>query len=172
MKTLQVLESANIFPWVLFPLAITIHNLEEAFWLPKWTENNKLIRRPIGSREFLFAILFITIFAYLSTFFTIIFPSSCLWKHIFYGFLGAMILNIIFSHLLTSIILRKYSPGLFTGVLIVFPTNSSILYQSFTSRNLGWLEFILSSIVVSAVILFLLPLLFKIGRKVSGQRKM
>ena len=171
MKTLQVLETAFKIHWIFFPLSLTLHNLEEVLWLPKWTEKNNLLKRSIDPREFIFAILIITIFAYLSTFFAKVFDVNWFWKHIFYGYIGAMIMNIIFYHLLSTIILREYLPGLLTGVLIVVPINSSIIYQTFRNNNLRWLEFILSSNVVSAVLVFFLPILYKIGRKINNEKE-
>ena len=82
--------------WLFFPIAITLHNLEEAIWLPAWTKHAKQFHKPVEANVFYFAVIFVTILAYLSTFLAVAFPSSWFWKYVFHGFLGAMILNIIF----------------------------------------------------------------------------
>lgn len=155
--------------WVFFPLAITLHNLEEAIWLPKWSKNVKQFHKPIEVNEFYFAVIFVTILAYLSTFLAIVFPSSWLWKHIFYGFLGAMILNTFVPHIISTIVLRKYSPGLATGLFLLVPMNSFILYQSVTLGHVKLSDLIISIPVVSFSLLSLLPVFFKIGGKLAKQ---
>ncbi len=155
--------------WVFFPLAITLHNFEEAIWLPKWSKYAKQFHKPIEANEFYFAVIFVTILAYLSTFLAIAFQSSWLWNHIFYGFLGAMILNTFVPHLVSTIILRKYSPGLATGLFLLVPINSVILYQSVMLGHIKLLDLTLSILVVSFTLLSLLPVFFKIGKKLADQ---
>jgi len=151
--------------WVFFPIAITLHNLEEAVWLPKWSKHAKQFQKPVEANVFHFAVIFVTILAYLSTFLAVAFPSAWLWRHIFHGFLGAMILNTIVPHLASTIILRKYSPGLVTGLFLIIPVNSVILYQSVMLGHIKLLDLTLSILVVSIALLSLLPLFFKIGEQ-------
>ena len=160
---------SSVSLWVFFPLAITLHNLEEAIWLPKWSKYAKQFHKPIEANVFYFAVIFVTILAYLSTFLAIAFPSSWLWKHIFYGFLGAMILNTFVPHLASTIVLRKYSPGLATGLFLLIPVNSIILYQSVMLGHVKLLDLILSILIVSVTLLSLLPVFFKIGEKLAEQ---
>lgn len=155
--------------WLFFPIAITLHNLEEAIWLPAWTKHAKQFHKPIESNVFYFAVIFVTILAYLSTFLAVAFPSSWLWKYIFHGFLGAMILNTIFPHLVTTIILRRYSPGLITGLFLLLPINSIILYQSVMLGHIKLTDLMISILIVSLVLLSFLPLFFKIGEQLAKQ---
>lgn len=155
--------------WLFFPIAITLHNLEEAIWLPAWTKHAKQFHKPIESNVFYFAVIFVTILAYLSTFLAVAFPSSWLWKYIFHGFLGAMILNTIFPHLVSTIILRRYSPGLITGLFLLLPINSIILYQSVMLGHIKLTDLMISILIVSLVLLSFLPLFFKIGEQLAKQ---
>jgi len=161
------MTSTNL--WIFFPIAITLHNLEEAVWLPKWSKHAKQFHKPVEANVFYFAVIFVTILAYLSTFLAVVFPSSWLWKHIFHGFLGAMILNTIVPHLVSTIILRKYSPGLVTGLFLLIPINSFILYQSVILDHINLLNLTLSIFAVSIVLLSLLPLFFKVGEQLVKQ---
>lgn len=161
------MSSASL--WVFFPIVITLHNLEEAVWLPKWSNHAKRFHKPVEANVFYFAVIFVTILAYLSTFLAIAFPSSWLWKDIFHGFLGAMILNTIVPHLASTIILRRYSPGLVTGLFLLIPINSIILYQSVTLGQIKLPELMFSILAVSIVLLSLLPLFFKIGEYLVKQ---
>ena len=53
---------------LFFCLAITLHNLEEALWLPQWSQIGSAFQRPVSSNEFHFAVLIITALAYLISF--------------------------------------------------------------------------------------------------------
>jgi hypothetical protein len=155
--------------WLFFPIAITLHNLEEAIWLPAWTKHAKQFHKPMEANVFYFAVIFVTILAYLSTFLAVAFPSSWLWKYIFHGFLGAMILNTIFPHLVSTIILRRYSPGLITGLFLLLPINSIILYQSVMLGHIKLTDLMISILIVSLALLSFLPLFFKIGEQLAKQ---
>jgi hypothetical protein len=146
-----------------------LHNLEEAVWLPNWSKHAERFHKPVEANVFYFAVIFVTILAYLSTFLAIAFPSSWLWKYIFHGFLGAMILNTIVPHLASTIILRRYSPGVITGLFLLIPVNSIILYQSVTLGQIKLPDLMFSILAVSIVLLSLLPLFFKIGEYLVKQ---
>lgn len=53
---------------LLFCLAITLHNIEEAIWLPKWSQQASKYQKPVTPNEFRFAVIVITFFAYFSAF--------------------------------------------------------------------------------------------------------
>ncbi|MCB9454201.1 MAG: HXXEE domain-containing protein, partial [Anaerolineaceae bacterium] len=116
--------------WLFFPLAISLHNIEEAIWLPKWSQKAGRFHKPITADEFYFAVICVTLLAYLSTVLALAFPTVALLKLIFFGFLGTMILNIFMPHLAATILLRRYAPGLLTGVFGLIPINGIILGQA------------------------------------------
>lgn len=155
---------SNELSWIFFPIAITLHNIEEAIWLPKWSTQGHRFQKPIEANEFYFAVIIVTIIAYLASFFAILFPDSWFWTHFFHGFLGAMILNTFMPHLASTIVLRKYSPGLISGLFLLLPINSVILYQSVTFGIIQIVDLFLSIIIVSAFLLTLLPFLFRISK--------
>ncbi|WP_226002685.1 HXXEE domain-containing protein [Paenibacillus sp. BJ-4] len=154
---------------ILFLFSITLHNLEEALWLPAWSQNASKFQKPVEKNEFYFAIIIITSLAYLSTFFYLFSPDSSLAKYILTGFLGSMIVNALFPHLLASIILKRYAPGVLTGVLLNIPINSLILYQFFQSHELTFKMLLLSTLVVGIVLVGLIPILFKVGKSLTKQ---
>ena len=153
------------FLWIFFPIAITLHNIEEAIWLPKWSQHAKRFHKPVEPNEFHFAVLCVTILAYLSTFLVLAFPSVWLWRQIYFGFLGAMILNTFVPHLLATILLRRYAPGLLTGLFLLIPINSMLIAQGIASGAVTWFELALSTTCAGIIILALLPPLFWMGRK-------
>lgn len=151
---------------IFFCVAITLHNMEEAIWLPKWSQQASKFQKPVTSSEFRFAVIVITILAYLAAISYLYIPTSNFTKWIFIGFLGSMILNAIFPHLIVTVLMKKYAPGLLTGLLLNIPINSFVIYQMFTENLIVWTELILSTFVVGIILLALIPLLFKVGGKV------
>jgi hypothetical protein len=152
--------------WLLFPIAITLHNLEEAIWLPKWSRHASRFHQPVEPGEFHFAVLCVTILAYLSTFLAMAFPTIWIWKQIFFGFLGAMILNTFVPHLFATILLKRYCPGLITGLLLLIPINATIIYRASAKGNIQWLELVISTLLVGIILLAVLPVFFQIGKKI------
>lgn len=150
---------------LLFCVAITLHNIEEAIWLPKWSQQASKYQKPVTPNEFRFAVIVITFFAYFSAFSFSHFPQSNLAKWLFIGFLGSMIFNAIFPHLMATILMKSYAPGLLTGLLLNIPINSLIIYQLFSKGLIVWSELILSTLIVGIVLLAIIPLLFKIGER-------
>ncbi len=151
---------------VLFCFAITLHNIEEAIWLPRWSQTSSQFQKPITTSEFHFAVIVITILAYLAAFSYLYIPESNLTKWIFIGFLGSMIFNAIFPHLVATVLMKKYAPGLLTGLLLNIPINSLVIYQMFAKNLIVWKELILSTLVIGIILVALIPLLFKVGGKI------
>jgi hypothetical protein len=156
--------------WLLFPIVITLHNLEEAIWLPKWSQHASRFHRPVKPGEFHFAVLCVTILAYLSTYLAMTFPAVWIWKQLFFGFLGAMILNTFVPHLFATIILKRYCPGLLTGLLLLIPINATIIYRAIATGDIQWLELVFSTLVVGIILLAALPVFFQIGKKLAEIR--
>ncbi|WP_316275024.1 HXXEE domain-containing protein [Bacillus halotolerans] len=152
---------------VFFCLAITLHNMEEAIWLPEWSQQSSKFQKPVTSNEFHFAVIVITMLAYLSAFGFLYMPESDIAKWIFIGFLGSMVINAIFPHLIATVLMKKYAPGLLTGLLLNIPINALVIYQMFVKNLIVWKELIISTLVVGIILLALIPLLFKVGDKVS-----
>jgi hypothetical protein len=154
---------------ILFLLAITLHNLEEALWLPTWSKYALNFHKPVRKNEFYFALIIITSIAYLSTFFYLLLPNFNIAKYILVGFLGSMIFNAIFPHLVATVVLKKYAPGVITGVLLNVPINSLILYQFLRRGELTVIELLISTLLVGFMLLSLIPILFKVGRSVTNE---
>jgi drug/metabolite transporter (DMT)-like permease len=152
---------------MLFCIAITLHNLEEAIWLPAWSQQASRFQKPVTEGEFRFAVLVITGLAYLAAISYFIWPQAELVKWIFIGFLGSMIMNALFPHLIATLIMKKYAPGLGTALLLNIPVNALILSHMYTENTVTTWELVLSTVVVGGLILSLIPLLFQAGRKIT-----
>lgn len=140
--------------------------MEEALWMPKWSNTNKKYSRVSSTKEFYFALIFITILAYITTFLYGLYQFNGVIKYIFYGFVGAMLLNAIIPHIFLTILTKNYCPGVLTGGFLNLPCFSILIVYSIKINAIELQEVIVSTGIISIVLLAILPILFRIGRKV------
>lgn len=157
---MKELNKLNI---LFFCIAITLHNLEEALWLPKWSHLNSPFQKNVTPDEFHFAVLIITALAYLVSFLYLNFPKSNITKWVFIGFLGSMIFNAIFPHLIATFVMKTYAPGLATALLLNIPINTAILWKLRSLKLITIREIVISTVLIGIILLALIPLLFTLG---------
>jgi hypothetical protein len=148
---------------IFFCLAITLHNLEEALWLPKWSQLDSSFQKTVTPNEFHFAVLIITALAYLVAFLYLSFSESNIIKWAFIGFIGSMIFNAIFPHLIATLLMKTYAPGLATALLLNIPINTVILFKLHDLKLVTLKEIVLSTVVIGIILLAMIPLLFMFG---------
>lgn len=153
---------------LLFLFAFTIHNLEEGIWLVRQQsfEKSKVkMHKRVTQDEFLFGLFWVTSLAYLITALYIFYPEVGMFKFAYFGFVGALILNILFPHLISTLIERYYSPGLFTGLVVIIPINSLIVKTALEVGTITILQFIISTLIMAFLLLLSIPISFKIGKR-------
>ena len=74
-----------------------------------------------------------------------------------------MVFNAIFPHLLATIVMKTYAPGLVTGLLLNIPINTIILYKLYKSNVVTKKEIVISTVVVGILLLAMIPVLFAVG---------
>jgi len=150
---------------LLFLIGFTLHNLEESVWLPDWSKHAKKFHKPVERNQFIFAVIIITMIGCLVTFVNILFDQpGNIPNYIYLGFIGMMGLNSIFPHLVATLILKKYAPGLLTGILLNLPI-SLIIITVYLQKGINIYYLILSIAIVTGLVLFSLKYLFKLGDK-------
>ncbi len=149
---------------LLFLLSFTLHNIEEALWLPGWSRHAEKFHPKVGKKEFHFALLIITTFGYFLTFiFMVNGGSNNVIKYAYFGFVLMMSLNSIFPHLIATILLKKYAPGTITGLLLNFPIGIYIVFVQYSESFTNYKLLLGFSIVTVATVIALKPL-FKLGK--------
>ena len=151
---------------ILFIMGFTIHNIEEAIWLPEWSRHAVKFHREVNGKEFRFALVVITAVGYLLTFQYLAYPeSSGISRYAYLGFVAMMVLNTVFPHMAAYIALRKYAPGLVTGVLLNFPLGLIILIDNI-HEGVGLPGLAVATVLVTITVLLLIKLLFRVGRTI------
>src|ERR1700737_3100498 len=110
----------------MFPIALTLHNLEEAVWLPAWSQHAGFWDSPVGPTEFRIAAALLTILVYAVTYWSSRTAKESIGTYVLAGFAFAMLLNVIF-HVAATVALRGYAPGVVTAVLINTPVMGYLL---------------------------------------------
>ena len=143
---------------LLFILGFSLHNIEEAIWLPEWSKYAKKYHKEVIENEFRFAVIIITAIGYLITFQYILFPYSVYAKYIYLGFIIMIVFNVLFPHLVATIILKKYAPGTITGIILNAPIGLYILVKNISGFN-ELFYVILCGLILALVTIFLIKLL-------------
>jgi hypothetical protein len=149
---------------IIFLLGFTLHNLEEAIWLPKWSKYARKFHKPVESNQFIFAVIVVTIIGYILTALDLLIGDSGNFvNYIYLGFIGMMGINSVFPHLVSTIVLKKYAPGLITALFLNLPF-SLILIIGHIKNGINIFYLLVAIIIVSGLVLFSLKYLFRLGR--------
>jgi hypothetical protein len=149
---------------LLFLLGFSLHNIEEALWLPQWSKHARKYHKEVSKNEFTFAVIIVTAIGYLLTFQYFIFaPSSSFSKYVYLGFILMMVANVIFPHIIATLVLKKYAPGTITGILLNAPLGIYILTRGINGYDELFFV-IIAGVGLAIIILLLINQLFRIGK--------
>ncbi len=152
---------------VIWTLAVaeTLHNLEEAIWLPAWSKASGAWHPPVGAFEFRFAVVVVTLL-----FYAIIYDfsrhSSARSRYLMGGTLVLVLFNVFVPHLLATIIMTRYAPGVVTGVLVNLPVTVYLLLRGLHEGIFSVRDLAIGTAAIAAIVLPLLPIAFAVGRVV------
>lgn len=144
-------------------LGFTIHNIEEGIWLPEWSKYAEKFHKPVKKEIFRTALIFLTLFSYVLFFAEYLFPQIHVLHYLVIGFVGMMALNVFFPHLIATIALRRYAPGLLTGLIFNLPLSYLILLNAVKTGTAVWIV-LLSTLVCSLFTILFLNIWFNIKR--------
>lgn len=148
----------------LFALAITLHNVEEGWFLPAWSRSAGRWHQPVGTREFRFAVGVLTVLAYLAAYLAASNGKESVGTYLLTGYALAMLLNVLFPHVLATIALRRYAPGTATALLLNLPITILLLYTAIQAGYIQLAQFLWIGPLVTGCLLGAIPLLFALGR--------
>lgn len=149
----------------LFVLAVALHNLEEALWLPAWSQRAGRWRYPVGAREFRSAVVLLAAAAVAAVLLANSGGKGSVGAYLVSGYALAMLLNVIFPHVLASVTLREYVPGTLTAVLLNLPVCALLLEHALREQYVEVRVFFWAGPLVVLAIAGFIPLLFAVGRR-------
>lgn len=149
---------------LLFLLGFSLHNIEEALWLPNWSKYARKYHKEVSPHEFRFAVIIVTAIGYLLTFQYFIFGADyAAAKYIYLGFILMMVVNVFFPHLIATIVLKKYAPGTITGILLNAPLGTYILIKKIAKID-ELIFVIIGGIILATFFLLIIKYLFVLGK--------
>ena len=153
-------------PWFfwLFPVAFAIHNIEEALWLPAFSKSAGKFHKPVNSFEFVFAVIVLTLLSIIITFLFYQNGKQSITCYLYFAFNFGMLLNVLHPHLTATVVLKKYCPGLITGILFLIPATTYILIYGYQNQYFLFPEFWIITIPFAVLVVSSIPVLFKAGR--------
>jgi len=156
------------FFW-LFPVAFALHNIEEAIWMPSFSKTAGRFARPVNSFEFIFAVIILTILSAIITELFFLNGKESFFCNLYFAFNLAMLLNVFFPHISATIALKKYCPGLLTGLTFLAPVTIYVLYYGYTNGFIKFPGFLFIAIIFSLLLIASIPFLFNTGKLLKKQ---
>lgn len=151
----------------LFPAVVTLHNLEEAIWLPAWSQTAGRWFSPVAPQAFRFAVAILTILAWLVAWMAIRSGQQSLWAYAALGSMVATLINAVAPHLALSVVTHHYMPGLATSLLLNVPALSFLVWLVFKQDYVSGMKASLACVIVPLLLLLSIPLLFRLGKAVT-----
>lgn len=158
------------FAW-FFALAVTVHNIEEALLLPTWSQKAGKWHHPVGVQEFRFAVVVLTLLAYTAVLLAVVHGKESVGAYLLSGYALAMLLNVLFPHVIATAVMRRYAPGTFTGLLLNLPVTVLLLRQALQEGYIQLNNFVWAGPLVVIGLLLAIPALFLIGRRLPGSKR-
>ena len=145
-----------------FAAVVTVHNVEEALFLPAWSKRAGRWRVPVGPAEFRFAVAVLTAIAWAVAAWAA--AGSATGAELVCGYALAMALNAFAPHLAATIALRRYAPGTATAFLLVLPVSVTLIRAGFAEGRIEQSRFVWVAPLTVAAILASIPALFALWR--------
>ena len=136
-----------------FPIAVTLHNAEEAIWFPEWTKRTSRWPAPVEPGVFRFAAVVFTIVAFAVTWLSARSGKQTVWTYLAFGYMVAVIANALVPHIALTLAMRRYMPGVVTGAFLNLPVLSLLVVLALREGYVSGFKAAAYSIGVAAVLL-------------------
>ena len=149
--------------WLL-PIALTIHNLEEAIWLPPWSQSAGVWHPPVGAGEFRFALVVLTVGVYGITYASVTGGKESVGVYLLAGTAFVLLGNVVVPHVAATVLLRRYAPGVVTAVALNLPLTLYLLRRAFREEYISRKRFGIAAGAALLTAAAMLPTLFAAGK--------
>jgi hypothetical protein len=148
----------------LFPIVVTLHNAEEAIWLPGWSKRAVLWHSPVTPGSFRFSVAVLTVLAIAITWLSAESGKQSVWTYLAFGCMVVTLANVLIPHLALTVALRSYMPGVATAVALNLPVLSLLVVLAIREGYVSGWKAAVYSVGVAGMLLASIQLLFKTGK--------
>jgi len=148
--------------FLILAVTETLHNTEEAIWLPSWSSTLSFWKPVVAELEFRIALVLLTLLFYGAIYYSIT-RDTQISKYIISGIVTMILFNIFFPHLLGTILTRELVPGVVTGVLMNLPITVLLLSKGMKEKLISWNTIMVGGITFGLLTVPLLLILFTFG---------
>lgn len=148
----------------LFPIVVTLHNAEEAIWLPAWSKRAGFWRSPVAPGVFRSAVAVLTVLAFAITWLSAESGKQTVWTYLAFGCMVVTLANVLIPHIALTVAQRSYMPGVATAVTLNLPVLSLLVVMALKEGYVSGVRAAEYSVGVAGLLLLFILALFKIGR--------
>jgi hypothetical protein len=138
---------------ILFGVGITLHNLEEAVYLPAWLRSNMTLPFDPNRKIYWVVTSLVSIVIWVPIVGVCLWPECSRFQNVLSGFALAMCINAVLPHCAWSLLKHSYSPGTATGMLFNLPLGVLLIREQLsvvtTSQTYVWRDAVLYALLLA-----------------------
>lgn len=140
----------------------TIHNIEEAVWLPAWSDSAGLWNWHVTAFQFRLAVVAVTLLIYMIIYYYTR-KGNKFSIHLFCGTLAIILVNVFVPHMSASVLTASCSPGVLSGIILNVPVIFYLLRRGLREQLFTYSILARGTAVTALVMLLLIVLSFIAG---------
>jgi hypothetical protein len=144
----------------LFPIVVTLHNAEEAIWLPSWSKRAVFWHTPVTPGFFRIVVTVLTVLAFAVTWLSAESGKETVWTYLAFGYMVAVLANVLIPHVALTVALRSYMPGVATAVALNLPVLTLLVVLAIREEYVSGWKTAAYSVGVTGLLLASIQILF------------
>jgi hypothetical protein len=126
---------------ILFGIGVTVHNLEEAMFLVKWTRSHLKLWFEPNPQIYWALTSLVSVVIWIPIVGVCVSNESTRFQTALSGFALAMAINAVWPHFALSLVKHSYSPGAGTGLLFNLPLGVLLIHEQLNAHVTSSVDF-------------------------------
>jgi hypothetical protein len=139
---------------ILFGIGVTLHNLEEALYLPGWARSHVKLWFEPNPKIYWVLTSLVSVAIWIPIVGVCVAKESTHFQSALSGFALVMAINAVLPHFVISLVKHSYSPGTATGMLFNLPLGVLLIHAQLSAHAIPgsgfWREAILYALLLAA----------------------
>ena len=152
----------------LFPIALALHNSEEALWLPGWMQRRGGRFSAIDPRVFRWATTVLSLLACLLAWLSWKTGPQTFWTDLLVGAAIVALCNVFVPHVALSLLTKEWMPGTATGVVVCLPALGFLVFTAWREHLANPWHCLACAAGVGILLAAMLGALFRCTARMQG----